>query len=105
MSLVLWWYHLKSGIVAPVVVPVVVGGRLRKRRLEAKADEWLALELERDEALARIEKLAGKRGKRTRDQQQVAKRRIAAVEHAMVNMSEPVDDDELLMIALALAAG
>jgi hypothetical protein len=104
MSVVLWWYHLKGSGVAPEPVIRVAGG-LRKRRLEAKADEWLALEEERERALAEIEQMAGKRGKRTRDRKQVAKRRIAAVEHALVDMSVPLDDEELLMVALALAAG
>lgn len=103
MSVVLWAFHLKSGIVAEVPVIRIAGG-LRKRRLEAKADEWLALEAERDRALAELEK-AGKPSKRTRDRKQVARRRIAAVEHALVDMSVELEDEELLMVALALAAG
>lgn len=104
MSVVLWWYHLKSGIVAEPEPVLRVGGALRKRRLETKVDEWLALEVERDRALAELEQ-AGKPSKRTRDRKQVAKRRIAAVEQALTDMSEPVEDEELLMLVLALAAG
>jgi hypothetical protein len=106
MSVVLWWYHLRGNgvVVSPPVT--VIGGGLRKKRLEAKADEWLALEAERDQALAELDELAGKpRVKRTRDKMQVARRRIAAVEHALVDMSDEVEDEDLLMVALALAAG